>query len=159
MNFWWSQLTINQLDYVDQWEPLRPWVGYMVKTQAFCFAWLLIKPYPIRPSNFSAKGIFFWWKVILDDVFFSVDFETHICPSPGISPNPAKYEPSGVAIATSCTNFGSFAISGAPIMIGTNQLPLEMEPTFRSDPLKEPDVRVAPHPAQHYELTIFVSVM
>ena len=44
-------------------------------------------------------------------------------------------------------------------MIGTNQLPLEMEPTLRSDPLKEPDVRVAPHPAQHYDQSIFVSVM
>ena len=79
--------------------------------------------------------------------------------SPSPSNQPAKYEPSGVAIATSCTNLVSFAISGAPIMIGTNQLPLEMEPTLRSDPLKEPDVRVAPHPAQHYEQTIFVSVM
>ena len=86
---------------------------------------------------------------------FSVDFET--CPS-SLNKN-AKYEPSGVAIATSCTHFVSFAISGAPIMIGTNQLPLEMEPTLRSDPLKEPDVRVAPHPAQHYDQSIFVSVM
>lgn len=42
------------------------------------------------------------------------------------------------------------AMSGAPIRIGTIMFPLEMEPTSRSDPLKEPNVQVAPHSAQHH---------
>ena len=50
-------------------------------------------------------------------------------------------------------------MSGAPIITGTKRFPLEMESTSRSNPLKEPAVRVASHPAQHYDQSIIVRAM